>query len=281
MAERLFTDGTPARAIFSFGGGVQSHAVLALAAAGKLHYDAFVFANVGADSENPDTLAYIENVTKPYCEAHGLPFVEVAKRNRAGELVTLRADAMRQDKTSFPIPAFAGTGGQVMRSCTHDWKIRIVDRWIRAQGWPHVVIGLGISTDEWQRAKDGQWQDRENMEKAGHRFGFWKRREFPLIDLRISRNDCHRLIAETGLPLVPKSSCYFCPFQKMDEWKRMRAQRPDLFEQAAELEAAINTRGKDEYYSLTPTGKPLRDAVGDQAMLWPADDSCDSGYCFT
>jgi hypothetical protein len=29
------------------------------------------------------------------------------------------------------------------------------------------------------------------------------------------------------------------------------------------------------------TEAELREAVGDQAMLWPADDTCDSGYCFT
>jgi hypothetical protein len=41
MTDRTFTDGTPARAIFSFGGGVQSHAVLALAAARECQSDLF------------------------------------------------------------------------------------------------------------------------------------------------------------------------------------------------------------------------------------------------
>lgn len=36
-------------------------------------YHALVFANVGADSENLDTLAYIEEVAKPYAAARDCP----------------------------------------------------------------------------------------------------------------------------------------------------------------------------------------------------------------
>ena len=46
--------------VFSFGGGVQSVAVLALAARGAVEYDAFVFANVAIDSESPHTIEYLE-----------------------------------------------------------------------------------------------------------------------------------------------------------------------------------------------------------------------------
>lgn len=46
--------------VFSFGGGVQSTAVLVLQATGRLprDYDHFVFANVGNDSEHPDVINY-------------------------------------------------------------------------------------------------------------------------------------------------------------------------------------------------------------------------------
>lgn len=278
MTARLFTDGTPARALFSFGGGVQSHAVLALAAQGVVQYDAFVFANVGHDSENPDTLAYIETVTKPFCATHGLTFVEVAKPGR-----TLYQDVLRQDRASFPIPAFNANGGQLFNACTHDWKIRVVDQWIRDQGWPHVVIGLGISLDEFHRSKDTNWHDRENDANDGHRYGFWKRREFPLLDLRLRRTACYKAIRDAGLPTPARSACFFCPNAKLNEWKRLRQTRPDLFDKAETLEQAINSRGKESFYSLTRTGLPLADAVADQKMLAfpPEDDRCDSGYCFT
>jgi hypothetical protein len=263
--------------IFSFGGGVQSHAVLALAAAGKVNYEAFVFANVGADSENPDTLAYIENVTKPYCAAHGLMFVEVAKPGR-----TLLEQVTTTGRRSVDIPAYVEGGGQTPRSCTTHFKIAVVDRWIRAQGWPAAVIGLGISTDEWQRARDTHWHDAHTTQ-AGNRqpFGFWKQREYPLLTMNLDRARAQRVITEAGLPTPPRSSCYYCPFKRPDEWIALKANNPALFERAAAIEDNLNTKGLAATYRLHASRRPLREAVGDQAMLWPAGDSCDSGYCWT
>lgn len=43
--------------VFSYGGGVQSTAALVLAAQGRIDFPAFVFANVGEDSEHPDGAA--------------------------------------------------------------------------------------------------------------------------------------------------------------------------------------------------------------------------------
>jgi len=63
--------------IFSFGGGRQSMAVLVLAAQGKVQYDAFLFANVGDDAENPDTLIYLRDYAYPFAEKHGLHLEEV------------------------------------------------------------------------------------------------------------------------------------------------------------------------------------------------------------
>jgi hypothetical protein len=60
--------------VFSFGGGVQSTAVLVMQAFNMLPqpYDAFVFANVGADSENPATIQYVEEYAKPFAEEFGI-----------------------------------------------------------------------------------------------------------------------------------------------------------------------------------------------------------------
>src|SRR5689334_21506125 len=110
--------------VFRFGGGVQSTAVLCLAAQGKIPYDHFVFAHVGADSENPDTLDYIERYTKPFCEAHNLSFVTVQKRVRGiKEPVTLVGE-LRRAKKSVIIPVrMAGSGALGNRNCTTDFKI--------------------------------------------------------------------------------------------------------------------------------------------------------------
>ena len=57
---------------FSYGGGVQSTACLVLAVEGRIDFKTFLFANVGADSEHPDTLDYVYQVAMPYAKSCGL-----------------------------------------------------------------------------------------------------------------------------------------------------------------------------------------------------------------
>lgn len=267
--------------VFSFGGGVQSHAVLLLQALGRLPepFDVFAFANVGNNSENPQTLEYLDRITRPFAEQHRIMFIEVQK-NYFGQPDTLY-DALMRDNKSVEIPAYMGdTGAPGNRSCTEERKINVVDAWAYDVGnAERAVIGLGISTDEVQRVRSTEWH------QSHARKHLQKRREYPLVQLGMSRRACLDLIAENGLPQPPKSSCYFCPFHRANEWIEMKRNTPALFAKAVEVEQRINQKreglGKDRLYlhrSLTP----LDQAVGDQLPLFaeqPAD--CDSGYCWT
>jgi 3'-phosphoadenosine 5'-phosphosulfate sulfotransferase (PAPS reductase)/FAD synthetase len=47
---------------FAYGGGVHSTAALVLAAAGRIDFPVFLFANVGDDSEHPATLRYVRDL---------------------------------------------------------------------------------------------------------------------------------------------------------------------------------------------------------------------------
>jgi len=51
--------------VFAYGGGIQSTAALVLAAAGRINFPVFLFANVGEDSEHPATLAYLHHTARP------------------------------------------------------------------------------------------------------------------------------------------------------------------------------------------------------------------------
>jgi hypothetical protein len=295
--------------VFSFGGGVQSHAVLALQALGTLTqpYDVFLFSNVGHDSENPETLEYLDRYTRPFCEQRGIPFIELRRIKRGLGEVTLVQEIFYQQR-SIIIPAYFGTGGFGNRNCTTDFKVRVIDRYIRDAGYHYAVVGLGISVDEFSRARSTEWHRHEGQDyqEAEAEFqqtsflpveqavvkkvsekrdiGFWKKREYPLLDLRLSRDACHRIIQGAGLPMPPKSSCFFCPFKRPSEWIELKRRRPDLFERAVDIEAAINEKrlhlAKDGMF-LHRWKRPLTEAVGDQeTFIDPiGDDDCDSGYC--
>ncbi len=273
----------PARATyraFSFGGGVQSTAVLVMQARGLLRnpYDAFVFANVGEDSENPATLAYIEQHAKPYAQAHGIEFVELRKIMH-GQSETLLHYIGRMER-NIPIPVYMANGAPGNRGCTERFKIEVVDRWLRDQGLQRVIMGLGISLDEYWRARDTDWHDHH----AGRNFGFAKKREYPLIEAMKRRTDCHTLITEAGLPVPPKSSCWFCPFSRRGHWQDLHDHQPEQFQKAIDLETDINHKraalGRDRVF-LHPSLRPLDQAVGDQLQMFPEweMDVCESGYC--
>ncbi len=263
---------------FSYGGGVQSTAALVLAAQGRIDYRTFLFANVGADSEHPDTLRYVHQTAMPYAEREGIELVELRKTTRDGKPQTLmqRIDASAR---SIPIPMRMGEDGAPgNRTCTAEFKIRVVEKELQRRGATKTApatIGLGISIDEFQR-----------MKTADDPRTPYQRRAYPLIDLRLNRQDCLNIISGAGLPTPGRSACFFCPFHTADEWQRLARTRPDLFEQACELEDKLHARGETlgrGSFFLTRRGLPLREVHnGDQTtMLDEESDGCESGYCMT
>lgn len=281
---------SPLLRAFSFGGGVQSTACLVLAAQGLLpvsdddfKWDVFMFANVGERAESPDTLRYVSEVCRPYAEANGIEFVELRKVKRGGSPDDLLDMVDRQAWP--PIPVRMASGAPGTRSCTRDFKIKVINKELVRRGAKdedgvRAIVGIGISLDEIQRAKGWGEIDPRTPERI---------REYPLLRLGLRRADAIKIIAEAGLPPAPRSACWFCPFHTLDEWRHLRQTNPGLFDQAVSLEQQINekrrARGKDDVY-LTKYGRPISEVVHDQLTLGlddpgTGDAPCDTGYCFT
>lgn len=262
--------------VISYGGGVQSTAMLVLAAQSRIDFKTFLFCNVGDDSEHPATLAYVHEVAMPYAQANGIELVELHRVKRTGESETLYQRLTRDGIRSIDIPVRMANGAPGNRNCTADFKIKVVDRWLREHGAKEegAEVAIGISLDEFQRMKP-------NMDKSTP----WKENRFPLIDLRMSRQDCMSVIVKAGLSVPPKSSCWYCPFHSISKWQEMRTNEPDLFQRSVDLEKIINERrailGKDNVW-LSSKLKPLDKATTEleQQSLFE-DEGCDSGYCWT
>jgi hypothetical protein len=262
---------------FSFGGGWQSTAALVLAAQGKLNYRTFIMANVGDDSEHPGTLAYVERHAKPFAAEHGLELVVITRRKRTGDIETLYGRLTKEGSRSLPIPVRMSNGAPGQRSCTADFKIRVIGKELRRRGASAenpATVGIGISVDEIHRANTRRCEPHERI-------------DYPLLDLRIRRSDCPRIITGAGLPMPPKSSCWFCPFHRPETWQEMRRSEPELFQKACDLEALLNRRrdelGKDHVF-LTRFNAPLGVAIPEGVDTLPfadEDGGCDSGWCMT
>lgn len=263
--------------VFSYGGGVQSTAALVLAATGRLDYSTFIFSNVGADSENPKTLAYFHEYAIPYAKKHNLTLIETQWTGERGPKKgldrTLYADIMQAER-SVDIPVKLQSGDYGNRKCTARYKIEPVAKWTEEHGaTPEnpAILGLGISWDESQRIATSRTPHHIN--------------DYPFCDLRkrINRADCKQIILEAGLPVPPKSSCFFCPFKSENDWVDLYDHEPELFALAIALEDHINlvrnNLGLDEVY-LGPMRRltQLHSPATKQLSLF---QGCDSGHCWT
>ena len=266
--------------VISYGGGVQSNAALVLPAQGLIDYKTFLFCNVGDDSEHPDTIRYVHDVAMPYAQSHGIELIELHKKLRDGSVDTVYQRLTRPNSKSIGIPVrMNGSGAPGRRTCTFDFKIAVVDKWLREHGAKKegAIVGLGISLDEIQRMKPNI--DPDTIA--------WKENAFPLlteVPKPLTRQDCINIIKNDDLPIPPKSSCIFCPFHSLRRWQEMRQHEPELFWKSASLEKFVNERRRALGYDpvwFTDKLKPLAEATTDltQEKLFE-EDICDSGYCF-
>ena len=273
--------------IISYGGGVQSTAMVIMAATRNPEFetacggpiDAALFSNVGDDSEHPATLDYVRNVIQPWAAQHDFPVEILEKVRRDGRKETLLQHLSRPESRSVPIPVRMSNGAPGRRRCTVDYKIKVIHKWLKANGASKdnvATVAIGISTDEFQRI--GRADDAP-----------FERRIYPLIALDMARSDCYNVPAQHDLPAPGKSSCYFCPFHRPSTWAEMRRDEPELFWKSVEIETMLNDRGKKlekDNVWLTRFNKPLDEAIGEAQTQLPGFESiqesgCDSGHCFT
>jgi hypothetical protein len=107
----------------------------------------------------------------------------------------------------------------------------------------------------------------------------WIEHVYPLIDLGFRRAECLDIIADSGLPPAPKSSCWMCPYRGPKEWKALTIrdrQRALTFEREIKAKDPTLSLRRDMKsvfagWKHTPEISPL---LGEVAH-------CDSGYCWT
>ena len=155
----------------------------------------------------------------------------------------IRADLLRAGAGErwASIPAFTRTTkrnrveiGMIRRQCTKDYKIVPIRRKVRelagltrrrSPPTPVIEQWIGISLDEAIRMKPS--------------FEAWQANRWPLIEQRMTRNDCLRWLERHDYPIPPKSSCIGCPFHSDAAWRRIRDGDPEAWAEAVRVDRAI------------------------------------------
>ncbi|WP_411138436.1 hypothetical protein [Streptomyces sp. C10] len=205
--------------------------MLALSAEGILpKVDCAIFSDTGW--EPAAVYAHLSRLEREIAAPAGIPVLRVSSGN-------IRNDALDPSRRFASMPLYIlnqdGKEGMTRRQCTGEYKIKPIKRKIRdLLGHPYpqripkgvfVEQWVGISTDEFHRAKDADVQ--------------YMRNRHPLIELGWSRSDCVRYLTSLGLSGTPKSSCLGCPYHGNAQWRHIRDTSPQEWQDVVEFDAAI------------------------------------------
>lgn len=235
--------------IISLGLGVQSTALYFMSSLGELpRCDYAVFVDTG--KEKKGTIQYLSFLQKWATKNNGIPIIVVRKKNLYKDLLNKRNSTGQRFSS---IPAFTsnddGSTGMLRRQCTNEYKIEQVDKTIREILKIPRLVGVrinvwkGISLEEIERLSIPQTN--------------WKIHVYPFCGYTISkqvtesndykkrtRNDIINWYISNSLPVPPKSSCVFCPYQSDAAWYNMKINEPTDFAAAVRVDKAIRNSSK-------------------------------------
>src|SRR4051794_11480146 len=238
--------------VVAYGLGVDSTAMIVEFVKRRVRPDLILFADTGG--EKPETYAYLPVIQRFLKEVKFPPVVTVRYEPKTAPYRTLEQQCLHTG--TLPSLAYGG------KSCSLKYKRGPQDRYILARYPPselarngrrvvraigfeageerrtyaHVVKAVGLDAGEehrltWARSErgDGKRQSREAWLDA-HFFHYW----YPLLEWGYDRERCKRVIASAGLPVPPKSACFFCPASKKPEILWLRDRHPQLLQRALE-----------------------------------------------
>lgn len=116
------------------------------------------------------------------------------------------------------------------RWCTRMMKIKPFEDFV---GDDLVVSYIGIRSDE---NREGYISQKDTIKAV-----------FPFIEDGLIREDIFQILQDSvGIPEYyqwrSRSGCYFCFFQRQDEWLGLKRNHPELFERAREYEQRLRTK---------------------------------------
>ena len=260
----------------SWGGGVNSTALIVEAARRGERIDGIAFADTG--SEMPRTYAYLETF-RAWLATHGLTLEVVRWVRREGEwagrFVSLHEACLARGE--LPSRAYGLSG------CTSKYKQQPLDAWVRAR-CPSAECERWIGYDAGEPRRVAHLTARNDNWRQGQLFGasrsaspqIWRA---PLAEWGIGRAQCDEILKAAGLPSPGKSSCFICPSLRPAE---VRGLDSDQLRIALEVERrgveearAVRGLGRNWSWSelVSGTGQPTLDLYTPEPCGACVDDS--------
>lgn len=225
--------------ILSCGAGMQSTALALMACEnvatpGKFPlvpvYDLVAFCDLG--KEPPWVIKQVEFIEKA-CNSVGIPFVilqsplykDYLDNFGKSRVVSIPFWTVDQD----------GKKGKMMRNCTMDYKINLIQKYARweilgyakgqrtkSEDLKAHEMHIGFSTEEQQRCKENPHKMFVN--------------KFPLVDMGLERKDNYAYIRDCWGLETKASACSFCPFHRNYFFKYLKDNEPEEYQAVVEFD---------------------------------------------
>lgn len=252
--------------VLAYGGGVDSFAALLGAIGRGIQLDAVGFVDV-ADPERkdpgewPETYRHIENVVKPLCARHGIPFFTIDSASYPVRPCADRPLGWRSlfewlwDHNQIPV---AGPN----RLCTRIAKVERFECWLDAS-FPGQEVEVWVGFEAGEEARAAKDPNAGKARDLVHYQAAVRINRFPLIEWSWCRCRCVQAIKLAGLPVPPGSACVFCPYATKGDWQRFAVQLPAQFAQVEEMEQRKRAKPTAKGFILSIMGfRKKKDAVG-------------------
>ena len=259
--------------VLSLGAGVQSTTLALMAVKGEIDpVDCAIFADT--QSEPKSVYVHLERLRAalPY------PVYVISKGSLHQELI----DATEGRNGAWGRPPLYlrnpdGSKGMLRRQCTQDYKLDVIRRKVRelagvkrgSPGPRRVIVEqlIGISIDEATRQRESRCR--------------WIENSYPLVRRGITLAKCITKLEGWGWPSVPKSACTFCPYHSDAMWAEMKANDPESFADAMDIDNRLRSRGmltvlKGEAY-LHASRRPLASLNFKPQLARPNEQRFDFG----
>tara|TARA_Y100000004_G_scaffold76786_1_gene86385 strand:- start:151 stop:966 length:816 start_codon:yes stop_codon:yes gene_type:complete len=262
--------------VISLGAGVQSSTMALMAGDGTLpKVDCAIFADTGNEPKSVyNYLDYLKDV---------LPFpIHIVKKSN---IITDLNNSIKHGSRFPNAPFFTknpdtNKKGMLRRMCTTDYKIQPIKKKIRElcgvgfkKRFPkneYVEQWIGISTDEIMRMKPSR--DKYIINRH------------PLIEAKLSRNDCLKYLKDNKFLIPEKSACIICPYHNDSYWHFMKKYRTNEFKQAVQIDKKLRKgikKVQDEIFlhkSCIPLDQVDFDKKDDKKQLDMFNNECE-GMC--
>lgn len=217
--------------VASYGGGINSTAMLVGMIARGEQLDLVVFGDTGG--EKPETYAFLRTFDKWLRGNAGISVTRVQRTNQYGTSITLEAELHRT--AELPSIAFGG------KTCSDKFKIQPFQKFMNHHPEALAVWSMGERVTKLVGYHAGEKSRVDNATKPASTEAVERDRKkyelrFPLVEWKWDHDECVAAIEGAGLPVPPKSACFFCPSSKRQEIVQLRRKHPDLYERAIAIE---------------------------------------------